>query len=373
MQAGSKVDVASSTMTRDEALWAASVIEKAMGRSDRIGVEFGPMLATTHGSAPPQTRGPSTNTIRDRRATSASLVMMAMFVAFFGWMIWNFQKGISKSRARSGAVTASAIPAGALSVADIAMFERTNPQALVENLLERSIRHDDSARELLMSELPKLTSRIKMTDSMTKLEYRSQYSRDLRVRQANVAVNLAIAQYAAQDGAAADLLEYGRQHPEMKASTVYYAGMLGSTESNKDAVVEMIKQFALHDPDAKVRQWAVEGLRFFNTEQALAVEWESFTTDPSNDVRDRAGCNVSDCGIFTRKMRFIYVPKLIELLDDPKQSAQMHSWAAMALTEITDANMANNRRAWEQWYAANAKSKAAEFDSIPWYQVRGDE
>jgi hypothetical protein len=372
---GSKVNIANGTLTREEALWTCSVVEQALGRNDRIAVEFTP-FGVMQPTAPPQGRVPNPPI-----AAKNSRIAMLISVAIFSFFLFSFGKTffkMSRNAKPASSIAKQTAPAKSVSRAelsdqDMARLDTMAPQAMAEELLERSILHQDRAREVLTVKLPGMTSHIRMTDSMGKLEWRSRYSRDLRVRQANVGVNLAIAQYSVEDGAAQNLLEYGRQHPESRSSAVYYAGMLGSMQRDKAAVVDGIKEYALHDTDAKVRQWAVEGLRFFDTEKALAIEWESFTTDPSTTVRDRAGCNVSDCGIFERRMRFRYVPKLIELLDDPTQNAQMHTWAAMALAAITDANVPPNRRAWEQWYSANGAAKEAEFAALPWYQVRGDE
>ena len=52
-------------------------------------------------------------------------------------------------------------------------------------------------------------------------------------------------------------------------------------------------------------------------------------------MRDRAGCNLSDFGIFTRAQRVRFVPKLIELSDDPNLPPQMRNWVFIALQEIT--------------------------------------
>lgn len=371
---GGKVDIANGTLTREEALWVCSVVEQALGRNDRIGVEFSP-FGLSRPSAPPQGRVLNTGAVAAARNSKlAAIAIVLVFVFFF----FSFGFKATRSKTTSGslvkqAVRPTQVDGAELTDADVARLEALDPQKTAEELLERSILHQERARELLMAKLPGLTSKITMTESMGKLEWRSGYSKDLRVRQANVLVNLAIAQYAVEDGAAQNLLEFGRQHPESRSSTVYYAGMLGSMQQDKDSVVGAIKEYALHDPNPEVRKWAVEGLRFFDTEEALAVEWEAFTTDSSAAVRDRAGCNVSDCGIFERRMRYKYVPKLIKLLDDPAQSAQMHTWAAMALSEITDANVAPNRQAWEQWYSEHGAPRETEIAALPWYEVRGDE
>lgn len=372
---GRKTYVAAGTLTREEALWCAKVVEEALGRRDRVGMDFAPYSLSVGRSAPPQSRTPVA--ISATASTAGAIIAMLFlggFAMFFGVVIYNIA-GNTRRVPRSTAV--SAPPARAprtyapLTAADTSRLQRLAPQDMAEELLERAINHEDAAREMLMSKASDLTSHISMTPTMAKLEGRSRYSRDLRVRQLNIAVNLAIAQYLPTPGAATGLLAWGAKNPKRRFSAVYYAGMMASQLDGEGFA--QLKEFALHDPDEKVRQWAVEGLRFFNTEAALAVEWESFTTDPSMSVRDRAGCNVSDCGIFERKMRFAYVPRLIALLDDPQQNAQMHSWAAMALSEITDMNFGQNKAAWEKWYAENGDKKKSEFEAIPWWQVRGDE
>ena len=96
------------------------------------------------------------------------------------------------------------------------------------------------------------------------------------------------------------------------------------------------------------------------------------------NVRDRAGCNIADCGIFTRKQRMRMVPKLIDLAaqlgnSTPGTSAQMRNWCFMALREITDQNLPADADTWSRWYAEHGAEKMAEFERIEWWQVRGDE
>jgi hypothetical protein len=78
----------------------------------------------------------------------------------------------------------------------------------------------------------------------------------------------------------------------------------------------VLLEYAKNDPDANVRQWAVEGMRYLGTDKALDELYESFTEDASMNIRDRAGCNISDCGNFNRTQRMRMVPKLIDLLSD---------------------------------------------------------
>ena len=127
--------------------------------------------------------------------------------------------------------------------------------------------------------------------------------------------------------------------------------MEGSRGVDTAHVFAVLRDRALSDPDPVVRQWSVEGLRFFNTDDALDVLYQSFTHDSSYTVRDRAGCNVSDCGIFTLARRMRLVPRLIELADDRSLTTQMRQWVFMALRVITDVSLPENASARRSWYA----------------------
>jgi len=65
-------------------------------------------------------------------------------------------------------------------------------QAQAEELLERVIGHHTRALELFDRQVESWTGQIRMTDRMKQLERRSKFSKDLRVRYANVDINLAL-------------------------------------------------------------------------------------------------------------------------------------------------------------------------------------
>jgi HEAT repeat protein len=135
----------------------------------------------------------------------------------------------------------------------------------------------------------------------------------------------------------------------------------------------VLLDYVQHDPDATVRQWAVEGMRYLGTDEALDALFEIFVSDPSYQVRDRAGCNISDCGNFKRTQRMRMVPKFISLAADPNVNGQMHNWSFMALHEIIGENLPNTASAWQDWYDQHGAEKSAEFEQADWWQVNGDE
>jgi hypothetical protein len=149
--------------------------------------------------------------------------------------------------------------------------------------------------------------------------------------------------------------------------------MLAGRGVDYDGIHEVLLTYARNDKDPMVRQWAVEGMRYLGKDEALDDLFVSFTEDPSPKVRERAGCNISDCGNFMRKQRMRMVPKLIDLAANSSTTGQMRNWCFMALHEITDESVPSDALAWSRWYAEHGAEKMAEFERLDWWQVRGDE
>ncbi|MGB6684257.1 MAG: HEAT repeat domain-containing protein, partial [Candidatus Acidiferrum sp.] len=185
--------------------------------------------------------------------------------------------------------------------------------------------------------------------------------------------NLTLDGWQKNEQAAGMLIERARTDLKYRAAAVYFLGMLAGRGVAYDKIHPVLLEYAKHDPDAYVRQWAVEGMRYLGKDEALDELFESFMQDPSSNVRDRAGCNISDCGNFTRAQRVRMVPKFLELVSDASTSAQMRAWSFLALHEITDENIPADAQAWRTWYAQHGAGKLAAFERLDWWQVRGDE
>jgi hypothetical protein len=51
----------------------------------------------------------------------------------------------------------------------------------------------------------------------------------------------------------------------------------------------------------------------------------------------------------------------------------MRNWSFLAMQEITDLNLPADARVWRNWYDEHGQEKVSEFESLPEWQVRGDE
>jgi hypothetical protein len=375
---GRKIMLADEIASCQEARWVVSQIETLAGlKLDThvevdlpLGVPARPLL---------QTSGQVASQARPRTSTAASLgVFFVMVLGMFGFMAWrmsSFPSRTSKSRT-AAAAPVKPVPRRAFSApltdADEERVRALPAQAQAEELLERAIGHDMRALELFDRQLESWNGHIRMTDRMRQLERRSEFSRDLRVRYANADINLALEGWQKNEHAADLLIQRAQSDPRYRAWAVYYLGMIAGRGVDYERIHGVLLNYARYDQDALVRQWAVEGMRFLGKDEVLDDLFTSFTEDPATSVRDRAGCNISDCGIFTRKQRMKMVPKLLDLARNPRTTGQMRNWTFLALQEITDENLPADSLVWSRWYQEHASEKMAEFERLDWWQVRGD-
>lgn len=376
---GRKFTLADEIDSRQEARWIVSQVETLAGLKLDTHVEVDAPLGMS--SQPPQ---PGTGQIFTRpQSPKSAAVSMAIFAAMVMAMI-GFAVSRSStigSRAKGSRTAAAARPnpiarrvfAAALTDADVERVFALPAQEQAEELLERAISHDERALELFDRHVEDWVGHIRLTDRMKQLERRSQFSRDLRVRNANADINLTLDGWQKNEHAADLLIERARTDQQYRAAAVYFLGMLAGRGVDYERIHGVLLDYARNDRDATVRQWAVEGMRYLGKDEALDDLFVSFTEDPSATVRERAGCNISDCGNFTRKQRMRMVPKLIDLAVDSRTTPQMKNWCFLALQEITDVSLPADAPAWSRWYQDHGSEKMAEFERLDWWQVRGDE
>ena len=382
---GRRVTLADEIASRQEARWIVSQIETLASLEIDTHVE----LDAAYGP-PPQPGQPVFNSSRppSRVSTVISMAAFALCVAgMFAWQGWRLatlKSVASASRAREArttglqAATANVIPPRHIALATMTDRDAERLLALpaqqqAEEMLERAIGHDQRSLDLFEQQVDGWVGHIRLTEHMRQLERRSEFSSDLRVRYANGDLNLTLDGWRKNEPAAEMLIARAQTDLHYRPAAVYFLGMLAGRGLAYDRIHPVLLDYAKHDPDATVRLWAVEGMRYLRKDEALDELFESFTHDPSNNVRERAGCNLSDCGNFTRLQRMRMVPKFLELVADPSTDAQMKSWSYLALREITDANVPVDPRAWRNWYRDHGSEKAAEFERLDWWQVRGDE
>jgi hypothetical protein len=370
--------------SRQEARWVVSQLETLTGLKLDTHVEVALPLGVQTQPVQLRTRQSSIRVQTSGSSWVAFAIFGAMVLAMFAWQLkWNGgARSVRANSSRTASRTASASRAkpvpprvfsGPLTDADVTRVLALPPQAQAEELFERLIGRDERALELFGQQFDGWIGRVNQSDRLSQLLQRAQFSKDLRVRLAHVDMSLALQGFHENQQAADSLMNRASTDPQYRAWALFYLGMLAARGVDYDRIHQALLNYARNDKDPNVRQWAIEGLRFLAKDEVLDELFTSFTEDPSMKVRDRAGCNISDCGIFRRKQRMRMVPKLIDLAADARTNPQMRSWSFLALQEITDANVPADALAWNRWYADHGAEKMAEFERLEWWQVRGDE
>jgi hypothetical protein len=402
-RSGRRYTLADEISSRQEARWIVSQIETLAGLKIDTHVEidssFGPPPQPGQPFFNPSqlgSLGPEGMRVRwqqprpqSRTSTITSIAIFLLFAggmfAWQGWRFSTFKAAASASRANRARTNRSRLPltgnvvpprpiaAARMTNADVERVMALPAQEQAEELLERAIGHDERARELFDQQVESWVGHIRLTDHLKQLEQRSEFSSDLRVRYTNADINLTLDGWQKNEQAAEMLIDRARTDLHYRPAAVYFLGMLAGRGVAYERIHPVLLDYAKHDPDAYVRQWAVEGMRYLGKDEALDELFESFTQDPSDSVRNRAGCNLSDCGNFTRAQRMRMVPKFIDLVADKSIGDQMRAWSYVALHEITDAHIASNPQAWKDWYRDHGAEKLAQFEKLDWWKVNGDE
>jgi len=376
--------------SRQEARWIVSQIEKRAGMRLNTQVEIGnsiygpppqPGSASARGALFSAGGLRATGSTSNNWSQAVGAIFFVGWLGFIGFMILRMAHTRSGRSARNPASTRSDSVFGgappfrrtaATKQASLELVLAWPPQRQAEELMARAVEHDSAARQAIEQRTPAWIGHIQLSGSLQQLEDQGRYSSDLRVRRAEADLELTLDGWSKTPNSVDLLMGLAKSDPGSRPRALYFLGMLAGDGVAAERAHQFILDYARNNPDPTARQWAVEGLRFVGTDAALDELFEIFTHDPSFTVRDRAGCNISDCGLFERRQRLRLVPRLIDLVSDPHANPQMRSWSFLALGEITDENLPADAAAWRSWYNDKAAAKGVQLAALDWWQVRGD-
>ncbi len=174
-------------------------------------------------------------------------------------------------------------------------IESQPPQVQAEELLSDAINHDEGATDVIMQKLDSWYGRIKLTPKLTDIEMTALYSNDLRVRAAAIEVTLVANELQTTPDTASRLIQMGEETASNRPYAAWYLGMLANRGVDTDDIHDRLVAWS-HDPDEQTRFWAVEGLAHIGTDNTIATFLDVFRSDPSDNVRERAGCSLREIG-----------------------------------------------------------------------------
>jgi hypothetical protein len=285
------------------------------------------------------------------RATFTILAGIATGIIFFlgTGVINNPQSWLAKLLLpRPGGYAASRSVTRRRGVAD------PSTQTEAEQLLGKTIRGDDTARDQLQSRVDRWYGHLTLDPAMTGLITEGLNANNPQVRVATIEVDLA-AMGAPRTPQEMDWLEtQAASGPQaQRIWALWTIGLLGNRGVDPERAVRILTSY-LHDPNVEVRHWAVEGLAYLGADDTIAPLLASMRDDPSQMVRERAACSLAQSGMLSPEQRRTAVPRLIEYAGDGSLDNATHAFAYHALRDITGQNLPDDPAKWRGWQSSQA-------------------
>lgn len=247
-------------------------------------------------------------------------------------------------------------PVNLTSARDTRQLDQMKPQKQAEALLELAVRNSDGAVEQISSRVDRWHGKVQWNSQIANLTTAALDSKDMRVRESGVEVELA-AYGLSKNSASLEYLLKTADSPDhaRKIWALWALGLMANRGVESERIVQVLVAH-LQDSDEDSRHWAVESLALTGADQAITALLSAMHDDPSARVRGRAACGIAEAGLFTPEQRYSAIPQLLNYTDDPSLDAQTHGWAFHALRDITHQQLPDDAAAWREWYESTSRT-----------------
>jgi hypothetical protein len=240
--------------------------------------------------------------------------------------------------------------ANVLSEHETEELDAMTPQDQAALLLERSINHYRGANEQIARRVERWRGRITLDARLNNLFVTGLNSDDLRVRAAAIEVDIAARNLEKSDATVDRLEPLARQAEQgPRANALWDLGLLGSRGVQPERVAEILLG-SIHDSNVNIRYWAVEGLAYLGTDEAIEPLLQILRDDPSPMIRERAACGLAQSGMLSADQRKTAVPRLLDYAEDMSLDEETRKWVFQALRDITGQTLPHDPSAWRSWY-----------------------
>jgi|GEM_PF-1350950 len=223
------------------------------------------------------------------------------------------------------------------------------PQQQAELLLERAIKHNDAAVDVIHRRVDSWRGHLHNTGRLFDLVIDALNTDDLRVRSAAVEIDLAANNLAKSRQSVALLVRRLQNEPGRRPFALWRLGALGNRGVEPENVLGHLLHFR-HDRDEQTRYWVVEGLAMLGTDASIDPLLDLLAHDPSQRVRERAAHNLGISGMLTRQQRVTAVPELLNFADDDSIDSTTRAYIFNALRDISGQSFGDDAAAWRKWW-----------------------
>ena len=257
---------------------------------------------------------------------------------------------VALARVSAGEAAAQRSSASVLSEHEIEVLDSMSPQSQAELLLERSINHFRGATDQIAARVDGWRGKITLNPRLNNLFMTAINSDDLAVRAAGIEIDIA-ARNLEKNAATVDRLEPLAREGEQgsRANALWDLGLIGNRGVERERIAQILLG-SIHDENVNVRYWAVEGLAYLATDEAIAPLLDVFHDDRSATIRERAACGLAQSGMFSEQQRRKAIPRLLDYAEEFGMDEETRGWVYQALRDITGQSLPRDPVAWRHWY-----------------------
>jgi len=215
------------------------------------------------------------------------------------------------------------------------MVEQLPAQARAERALELAINRFAGAPEYVIQQADSWRGQIKPTDKLGALIDTAINAPLIEVRMAGF--ELYLAQFNLEKSAAEveRLLGRMREDPEHAGPWALWSlGVMAARGVERERIYGELLQSTV-DADENSRRWAVDALAKLGGSEIVKPLLSIAVNDVSAVVRERAFCGLAQSGTLLIGERYLALPGLLRIAEDPNSTTQTLSWTFQAMREIS--------------------------------------
>lgn len=216
------------------------------------------------------------------------------------------------------------------------MVEQLPPQERAEQALQLAINRYVGAAEYVSAHAASWSGTIRATPQLSALINTAIAAPLMEVRMAGFELFLAQYQFEKTPQQVERLIQAWHADPAKYAAwNLWSLSALGARGIARERIYSELLS-GLNTPDVDQRRAAVDALARLGGSEVIAPLLQMAGNDPIAAVRERAFCGLAASGTLLIAERYMAVPGLLAIAEDPRSDQQNRDWSYQALKEITN-------------------------------------
>ncbi len=224
--------------------------------------------------------------------------------------------------------------------------ESLPPQQRAEAVLQYVINQRAGAAEYLIEHAELWRGEIQRGPSWDALWLAARNSPRIEARLAALELHLVESGVHKRPEEVDRMLRVIRRNPEQPGWGYFNLGALGARGVERERILAILEG-ALAHPEREHRLQAVEALALLGGAEVVAPLLLMASEEPDDHIRERAFCGLASSGVLHLAERYLAVPGLLAMAEQPELKANTRDWVFQSLREISGLHgLPNDAAAW---------------------------